>query len=80
MIFFQLSIIFGAVFSIIIVRIILIASMHKATHLEGEPEGGFFAKYSKLLGTGLAASLNAIGEIDFTMCKFENFHFHLYFT
>ena len=50
--------------------------MHKATHLEGEPEGGFFAKYSKLLGTGLAASLNAIGEIDFTMCKFENFHFH----
>ena len=47
--------------------------MHKATHLEGEPEGGFFAKYSKLLGTGLAASLNAIGEIDLTMCKFENF-------
>ena len=47
--------------------------MHKATHLEGEPEGGFFAKYSKLLGTGLAASLNAIGKIDLTMCKFENF-------
>ena len=37
--------------------------MHKATHLEGEPEGGFFAKYSKLLGTGLAASLNAIGKM-----------------
>ena len=36
--------------------------MHKATHLEGEPEGGFFAKYAKLLGTGLAASLNAIGK------------------
>ena len=54
--------------------------MHKATHLEGEPEGGFFAKYSKLLGTGLAASLNAIGEIDLTMCKFENFYFNSDFT
>ena len=43
--------------------------MHKATHLEGEPEGGFFAKYSKLLGTGLAASLNAIGKMIIDGCR-----------
>ena len=47
--FFQLSLIAVAVFSIIVVRIILIESMHDVTNKEGV----FFAKYAKLLGTGM---------------------------
>ena len=51
-------IVFAAVFCIIVLRIVLIQTMHVTTN--NVAKGGFFAKYAKLLGVGLAASVNAL--------------------
>ena len=54
---FQLSIVFAAVFCIIVLRIVLIQVMHDTTNAAENID--FFAKYAKLIGVGLAASVNA---------------------
>ena len=54
---FQLSIVFAAVFCIIVLRIVLIQVMHDTTNAVENID--FFAKYAKLIGVGLAASVNA---------------------
>ena len=55
---FQLIIVLTAVLSIIVLRIVLIRVMHVTTNEAIKSE--FFAKYAKLIGVGLAASVNAI--------------------
>ena len=47
-----------AVFSVIVFRMVLIRFMHQTTN--EQIKVAFFAKYAKLIGVGLAASLNAL--------------------
>ena len=50
-----------AVFSIIVLRMVLSTSMLDATHEEGLDEETFLGRYAKLIGVGIAACINAIG-------------------
>ena len=59
---FQLAIVLTAVFSIIVLRMVLSTSMLDATHEEGEQEETFLGSYAKLIGLGMAATINAIGN------------------
>ena len=45
----------GAVFSLIIFRVVLVSVMFGQTE-----RSGFFSRYAKLIGTSLAAAINAI--------------------
>ena len=51
----MLTVVLGAVFSVIIFRLFLIGFMYQTTQYDA-----FFAKYAKLIATGFAASLNAL--------------------
>ena len=51
-----------AVFSIIVLRMVLSTTMLDATHVDGEQEETFLGSYAKLIGLGMAATINAIGN------------------
>ena len=60
---FQLSIVFAAVFCIIVLRIVLIQVMHDTTNAAENID--FFAKYAKLIGVGLAARWFSVTRFDY---------------
>ena len=76
----MLLVVLAAVFCIIVLRIVLIRFMHVTTNESIKSE--FFAKYAKLIGVGLAASVNALviemmGFIfQMTARKLTNFEHH----